>query len=153
MLAPSRWHINGYTWDPNGPLASLDRKIILTDTRQLANREKDRDNTDKHCIGRHPGIIDEQLCSGTGMYLLQSTWEAVERETKLEPKLVIIDFCTANRHRSVAKGTIMSCMLVEKGIEHGLLHLNGMNNWKYLWRRGRRTRHSQEGIPAPFAQR
>ena len=26
----------------------------------------------------------------------------------------------------------MSCMLVEKGIEHGLLHLNGMDNWKYM---------------------
>ena len=25
MLAPSRWHINGYTWDPNGPLASQDQ--------------------------------------------------------------------------------------------------------------------------------
>ena len=98
MLAPSRWHINGYTWDPTGPLASLDqkwpdlmkvtahdhrgvntpdtwrsyirkaiadRKIILVDTRQLANPEKDRDNTDKHHVGHHPGIIDEQLCSGT----------------------------------------------------------------------------------------
>ena len=112
MLAPRKWHIKGYTWDPQGPLASLDqkwpdlmlvpagvkhcfpvhdhrgvnlpdtwrsylpkaiadRKIILVDTRQLANPEND-----KHCIGRHPGIIDEQLCSGTGMYLLQSTWEA-----------------------------------------------------------------------------
>ena len=91
MLSPSLWHINGYTWDPSGPLASLDqnwpdimlitagvkhcfpthdhrgvnvpdtwrkylpkaiadRKIILTDTCQLANPEKDRDNTDKHCI-------------------------------------------------------------------------------------------------------
>ena len=164
--------MNGYTWDPNGPLASLDqkwpdlmlvtagvkhclpghdhrgvnlpdtwrqylpkaiadRKIILTDTRQLANPEKDRDNTDKHCVGRHPGITDEQLSSGTGMYLLQSTWEAIERETKLDPKLVVIDFCNANRDRSVAKGTIMSCLLVEKGIDHGLLHLNGMNNWRY----------------------
>ena len=47
-------------------------------------------------------------------------------------KLVVLDFCNANRHRSVAKGTIMSCMLVEKGIEHGLLHLNGMNNWKHM---------------------
>ena len=62
------------------------------------------------------------------MYLLQSTWEAIAIETKLDPKLVVIDFCNANRHRSVAKGTIMSCMLVEKGIEH----LNGMNNWKYM---------------------
>ena len=26
----------------------------------------------------------------------------------------------------------MSCMLVEKGIEHGLLHLNGMNNWRFM---------------------
>ena len=78
MLSPSLWHINGYTWDPNGPLGSQDqvwpdvmivtagvkhcfpagdhrgvssadawrsylpkaianRKIILTDTRQLSN--------------------------------------------------------------------------------------------------------------------
>ena len=58
----------------------------------------------------------------------QSTWEAIEEE----PRLVVIDFCNANRHRSVAKGTIMSCMLVEKGIEHGLLHLNGMKSWKYM---------------------
>ena len=26
----------------------------------------------------------------------------------------------------------MSCMLVAKGIEHGLLHLNGMNNWRFM---------------------
>ena len=26
----------------------------------------------------------------------------------------------------------MSCMLFAKGIEHGLLHLNGMNNWRFM---------------------
>ena len=87
---------------------------------------------DKHCIGRHPGVINEQLDSGTGMYLLQSTFEVIERETKLNSQLVVLDFCNANRHRSVAKGTIMSCMLYVKGIEHGLLHLNGMNNWRFM---------------------
>ena len=173
MLGPSLWHINGYTWDPNGPLGSQDqvwpdvmivtagvkhcfpaddhrgvssadawrsclpkavanRKIILTDTRQLSNPESDRGSTDRHCIGRHLGIINEQLESGTGMYLLQSTFEAIEKETKLHPQLVVLDFCTANRHRSVAKGTIMSCILYVKGIEHGLLHLNGMNNWRFM---------------------
>ena len=173
MLAPSNWHINGYTWDPNGPIAAqdhvwpdvmivtagvkhcfpagdhrgvsnpdawrsflpkaiADRKIILTDTRQLPNPESDRSNTERHCIGRHPGVIDEQLSSGTGMYLLQSTYEAIQRETKLTKQLVVLDLCNANRHRSVAKGTIMSCMLLAKGIEHGLLHLNGMNNWRFM---------------------
>ena len=173
MLAPSRWRINGYTWDPNGPIAAqdhvwpdvmivtagvkhcfpagdhrgvgnpdawrsflpkaiADRKIILTDTRQLPNPETDRGNMDRHCIGRHPGVINEQLSGGTGMYLLQSTYEAIQRGTKLTKQLVILDFCNANRHRSVAKGTIMSCMLVAKGIEHGLLHLNGMNNWRFM---------------------
>ena len=89
MLGPSLWHINGYTWDPNGPLGSQDqvwpdvmivtagvkhcfpaddhrgvgsanawrsclpkaianRKIILTDTRQLSNPESDRGSTDRH---------------------------------------------------------------------------------------------------------
>ena len=66
------------------------------------------------------------------MYLLQATFEAIEKETKLNSQLVVLDFCNANRHRSVAKGTIMSCMLVEKGIEHGLLHLHGMNNWRFM---------------------
>ena len=173
MLSPSLWHINGYTGDPNGPLASQDqvwpdvmivtagvkhcfpagdhrgvntndawrsslpkaianRKIILTDTRQLPNPEADRGSVDKHCIGRHPGVINEQLDSGTGMYLLQSTFEAIERETKLNSQLVVLDFCNANRHRSAAKGTIMSCMLYVKGIENGLLHLNGMNKWRFM---------------------
>ena len=173
MLAPSHWHVDGYTWDPNGPIAAQDhvwpdvmivttgvkhcfpagdhrgvsnpdawrsslpkaianRKIILTDTRQLPNPETDRANANRHCVGRHPGIVNEQLSSGTGMYLLQSTFEAIQRETKLTKQLVVIDFCNANRHRSVAKGTIMSCMLVAKGIEHGLLHLNGMNNWRFM---------------------
>ena len=66
------------------------------------------------------------------MYLLQSTFEAIEKETKLNSQLVVLDFCNANRHRSVAKGTIMSCMLYVKGIEHGLLHLNGMNSWRFM---------------------
>ena len=187
MLAPSHWHINGYTWDPNGPIAAqdhvwpdlmivtagvkhcfpagdhrgvgnpdawriylpkaiADRKIILTDTRQLPNPESDRSNTERHCIGRHPGVIDKQLSSGTGMYLLQSTYEAIQRETKLTKKLVILDFCNANRHRSVAKGTIMSCMLVAKGIEHGLLHLNGVNNWRFM-RCGGSCSHCREVDP------
>ena len=53
------------------------------------------------------------------MYLIQSNWEAIERETKLDPKLVVIDFCNANRHRS--------CMLVENGIDHSLL--SGRGRW------------------------
>ena len=114
------------------PKGIANRRIMLVDTRQLSNPEKDRGNQDRHCIGRHPGIIDELLCSGTGMYVLQSSWEAIERETKLDPTLVVIDFCNDNRHRSVAKGTIMSAMLVEKGVEHGLLHLNGKDNWKHI---------------------
>ena len=173
MLGPSLWRINGYTWDPNGPLGSQDqvwpdvtivtagvkhcfsagdhrgvrsadawrsflpktianRKIILTDTRQLSNPESDRGSADRHCIGRSLGIINEQLDSGTGMYLLQSTFEVIEKKTKLHPQLVVLDFCNANRHRSVAKGTIMSCILYVKGIEHGLLHLNGTNNWRFM---------------------
>ena len=173
MLGPSHWHINGYVWDPNGPLAGqyhvwpdvmivtagvkpcfpagghrgvntadawrsylpkaiADRKIMLTDTRQLPNPEADRGSVERHCIGRHPGVLNEQLSSGTGMYLLQSTFEAIEKETKLNKQLVVLDFCNANRHRSVAKGTIMSAMLVSKGIEHGLLHLNGLNNWRFM---------------------
>ena len=119
-------------WRSSLPKAIANRKIILTDTRQLPNPEADRSSQERHCIGRHPGVVNEQLSSGTGMYLLQSTYEAIERETKLDRQLVVLDFCNANRHRSVAKGTIMSCMLVEKGIEHGLLHLNGMNNWRFM---------------------
>ena len=123
---------NPDAWRIYLPKAIADRKIILTDTRQLPNPESDRSSTERHCIGRHPGVINEQLSSGTGMYLLQSTYEAIQRETKLTKKLVILDFCNANRHRSVAKGTIMSCMLFAKSIEHGLLHLNGMNNWRFM---------------------
>ena len=93
MLAPSHWHVDGYTWDPNGPIAAQDhvwpdvmivtaggkhcfpagdhrgvsnpdawrsslpkaianRKIILTDTRQLPNPETDRGNTNRHCCNR-----------------------------------------------------------------------------------------------------
>ena len=26
----------------------------------------------------------------------------------------------------------MSAMCVEKGVDHGLLHLNGKDNWKYM---------------------
>ena len=148
--------MNGYTWDPSGPLSNPDQnwpdlmivtsgvkhclphdnrrgindpdtcrnflpkaiadpKIMLIDARQLSNPEKDRGNQDSHHIGRHPGIIDEGLILGTGMYLLKSTWEAIEKETRLDPKLVVIDFCNANRHRSVAKGTTMSAMLVGRG--------------------------------------
>ena len=119
-------------WRSFLPKAIANRKIILTDTRQLSNPESDRGSTERHCIGRNLGIINEQLDSGTGMYLLQSTFEAIEKETKLHPQLVVLDFCNANRHRSVAEGTIMSCILYVKGIEHGLLHLNGMNNWRFM---------------------
>ena len=127
---------NPDTWRNFLPKAIADRKIMLVNTQQLSNPEKDRGNQDRHCIGRHPGIIDELLSGGAGKYLLQSTWEAIERETRLDPKLVAVDFRNANRYRSVAKGTIMSCMLVEKGIEHVLLHLNGKDNWVHVRCRG-----------------
>ena len=35
---------------------------------------------------RHPGILDQLLRSGTGMYLMRWTLEAIEKETKLDPK-------------------------------------------------------------------
>ena len=38
--------------------------------------------------------------------------------------------CDCNRHRPVADGTIMSSMLVHEVVDHGLLHLHAMNNWK-----------------------
>ena len=64
---------NPDTWRNFLPKAIADHKIIvmLVDTRQLSNPEKDRGNQDRHCTGRHPGIIDELLRSGMGMYLLQ----------------------------------------------------------------------------------
>ena len=123
---------NADSWRTYLPKAIANRKIILMDTRQLPNPEADRGSVEKHCIGRHPGVINEQLDRGTGMYLLQPTFEAIEKETKLNSQLLVLDSCNANRHRSVAKGTIMSCMLYVKGIEHGLLHLNGMNNWRFM---------------------
>ena len=83
-------------------------------------------------FGLKPSKARFAIPVGTGKYLLQSTWEAIERETRLDPQLVVIDSCSAKRHKSVAKGTIMSCMLVEKGIEHGLLHLNGKDNWVHM---------------------
>ena len=173
MLSASLWRINGYMWDPNGPLGSQDqvwpdvmivtagvkrcfpaddhrgvsaadawrsflpkaianRKIILTDARQLSNPESDRGSTERRCVGRNLGIINEQLDSGAGMYLLQSTFEAMEKETKLHPQLAVLDFCNASRHRSVAKGTIMSCILYVKGIEHGSSHLNGVNEMRWI---------------------
>ena len=104
------------------PKAIADRKIMLVDTRQLSNPEQDRGNQDKRCIGRRPGIINQLLTSGTGMYLIQSTWEAIERErerereTKLDCKLFVINSCcNANRRRSVGKGTIVSA-IVEKAL-------------------------------------
>ena len=131
MLAPSRWHVNGYTWDPSGPLSNpdqvwpdlmfvtarvkhcfphddrrgvnspdtwrnflpkaiADRKIMLVDTRQLSNPEQDRGSREKNCIGCHPGIIDQLFSSGTGMYLIQSTWEAIEREERQRERLNLI---------------------------------------------------------------
>ena len=83
---------NPDTWRNFLPKAIADRKIMLIDTRQLSNPERDRGNQDIHHLGHHPGIIDEFLGSGTGMYLLQPTWEAIEKEIKLDPKLVVIDF-------------------------------------------------------------
>ena len=84
-----RWHADG-SWGRGGWVA---------------------DPAPQQC-GGFLSIIDEQLCSGTGMYLLQSTWKAIVRETKLDPKLVVadfcnanvIDFCSANRHGLVGKG-------------------------------------------------
>ena len=88
-------------WKSSLPKAIANRKIILTDTRQLPNPEADRSSQERHCIGRHPGVINGQLSSGTGMYLLRSTFEAIERETKLDPQLVVLDYCNANRHSHV----------------------------------------------------
>ena len=140
---------NPDTWRTYLPKAVADRKIMLVDTRQLSNPEQDRGCKEKNCIGRRPGIIDQLLSSGTGMYLIQSTWEAIEKETKLDLKLVVIDSCNANRQRSAAKGAIMSAICVQGRRAWPLARkwqgqLEAHELWRFLlqlWRCGPRKGH------------
>ena len=66
------------------------------------------------------------------MHLVQSTWEAIEQDTEDENRLVVIVYRSSDRHRSVAGGTIIYCMLVHRQRDHGLLHLSGKDNWRHM---------------------
>ena len=48
-------------WRKYLPKPIADRTIILTDTRQLANPEKDRDSDDRHCIGHRCTVISSDI--------------------------------------------------------------------------------------------
>ena len=139
-------------WRSYLPKAIANRKIILTDTRQLPNPEADRSSQERHCIGRHPGVIDEQLSSGTGMYLLQSTFEAIEKETKLNPQLVVLDFCNAVLH-ACGKGHRAWLVAPEW---HEQLEIHAL--WRIMFplrQRGPRKGHEygKKSIPKVFAER
>ena len=66
-------------------------KDRLVDVRPLSDPDSGQ-NRERGYIGRHAGIIDQLLRGGTGMHLIQSTWQAIERETENDNRLVVIAY-------------------------------------------------------------
>ena len=176
MLTPSNVRINGDCWDLKGPpaaenycwpkivvvvcaagmkrcfphsdhrgvtclpLAIRNRKILLVDLRRLQDSDQDRY---LGCIGRHPGIISAHQIRG---------WNALdpvhldEKALQGDDRLVALPFCNSNCHRSGTRGTIISCIMCYKDIEHGRLHIHAKGSWSHMSCGGSLGRATAEAI-------
>ena len=92
-------------WVDSLPPAVRHFNVRLHDLRELSDPNEGALSS---CAGRHTGILEGILNSGAGRHLLSLCFKDIQ---------VAVDgpFCSSNRHRSVAMGTLISAGLYVLG--------------------------------------
>ncbi|CAE7541638.1 unnamed protein product, partial [Symbiodinium microadriaticum] len=113
-------------WVDAFPAAVRDFNVRLHDLRELSDPNEGALSA---CTGRHTGILEGILNSPAGRYILTSCFKDIEMAVDGHKPLVVLPFCTSNRHRSVAMGTLISAGLYVLGMDHFLGHLHANASW------------------------
>ena len=113
-------------WVDAFPVAVRNFNVRLHDLRELNDP---REGAFSQCVGRHTGILEGVLNSQAGRYILTSCFKDIEMAVDGHKPLVVLPYCTSNRHRSVAMGTLISAGLYVLGMDHFLGHLHANKSW------------------------
>ena len=113
-------------WVDAFPVAVRNFNVRLHDLRGLNDPHE---GAFSQCVGRHPGILEGVLSSPAGRHILTSCFKDIEMAVDGHKPLVVLPYCTSNRHRSVAIGTLISAGLYVLGMDHFLGHLHANASW------------------------
>ena len=119
-------------WVDAFPVAVRNFNVRLHDLRGLNDPHE---GAFSGCVGRHTGILEGVLSSPAGRHILTSCFKDIEMAVDGHKPLVVLPYCTSNRHRSVAIGTLISAGLYVLGMDHFLGHLHANASWADMMRR------------------
>ena len=113
-------------WVDAFPVAVRNFNVRLHDLRGLNDPHE---GAFSQCVGRRTGILEGVLSSPAGRHILTSCFKDIEMAVDGHKPLVVLPYCTSNRHRSVAIGTLISAGLYVLGMDHFLGHLHANASW------------------------
>ena len=110
-------------WECSIPPAVRHLKLHLHDLiRSLSDP-----NSGAHsaCTGRRQEILNQILDRPAGRTLMSMIFRDIEKAVNEHRPVIVMPYCTSNRHRSVAMGTLVSAGLYVHGVKHFLGHMHG----------------------------
>ena len=111
-------------WECSIPPAVRHFKLHLHDLRSLGDP-----NNDSACTGRRQEILNQILDRQAGRALMSMIFRDIERAVNEHRPVIVMPYCTSNRHRSVAMGTLVSAGLYVHGVNHFLGHMHANESW------------------------
>ena len=106
-------------WECSIPPAVRHFKLHLHDLRSLSDPNNGAYSA---CTGRRQEILNQILDRQAGRALMSMIFRDIERAVSDHRPVIVMPYCTSNRHRSVAMGTLVSAGLYVHGVNHFLGH-------------------------------
>ena len=113
-------------WECSIPPAVLHFKLHLHDLRSLSDPNNGAYSA---CTGRRQEILNQILDRPAGRALMSMIFRDIERAVNDHRPVIVMPYCTSNRHRSVAMGTLVSAGLYVHGVNHFLGHMHANESW------------------------
>ena len=89
-------------------------KLHLHDLRSLSDPNNGAYSA---CTGRRQEILNQILDRPAGRALMSMIFRDIEKAVKDHRPVIVMPYCTSNRHRSVAMGTLVSAGLYVHGVK------------------------------------
>ena len=116
-------------WQSDIPPAVRHFRLHLHDLTSLSDPDNGAFSA---CVGRRQEILDQILESQSGRTLMSMIFKDVERGVDAPQPSVVLPYCSNNRHRSVAMGTLVSAGLYVHGVSHFLGHMRANESWPHM---------------------
>ena len=113
-------------WECSIPPAVRHFKLHLHDLRSLSDPNNGAYSA---CTGRRQEILNQILDRQAGRALMSMIFRDIERAVSDHRPVIVMPYCTSNRHRSVAMGTLVSAGLYVHGVNHFLGHMHANESW------------------------